>query len=85
MAFYCNGKQGICDCDCQCENCEYFDNTGGRHELTNADIIRKMTDEELAELLVDGCRGSKCDEQPLNDFGSVNCFECRMKWLKQEV
>ena len=53
--------------------------------VTNADRIRSMTDEALAKLLLDGCRGSKCEDQPLNDFGSVNCFDCRMKWLKQSV
>ena len=52
---------------------------------TNADRIRPMTDEELAELLVDGCRGSKCDDQPQNEWGSVNCFQCRIKWLQQPV
>lgn len=51
--------------------------------MTNADRIRAMTDEELAELLVDGCCGSKCDDQPQNEFGSVNCFQCRIKWLQQ--
>lgn len=50
---------------------------------TNADRIRAMTDEELAKLLLDGCRGSKCEDQPQNEFGSVNCFDCRMKWLQQ--
>ena len=50
---------------------------------TNADRIRAMSDEELAELLIDGCRGSKCDDQPQNEWGSVNCFQCRIKWLKQ--
>ena len=50
---------------------------------TNADRIRRMSDEELAKLLLDGCRGSKCDSQPQNEYGSVNCFECRMKWLQQ--
>jgi hypothetical protein len=51
--------------------------------VTNADRIRAMSDEELAKLLLDGCQGSKCDEQPQNEYGSVNCFECRMKWLQQ--
>lgn len=50
---------------------------------TNADRIRRMSDEELAKLLLDGCQGSKCDKQPQNEYGSVNCFECRMKWLQQ--
>lgn len=50
---------------------------------TNADRIRRMSDEELAKLLLDGCRGSKCDSQTQNEYGSVNCFECRMTWLQQ--
>lgn len=50
---------------------------------TNADHIRSMTDEELAKLLLDGCRGSKCEDRPENEWGSVNCFQCRMDWLKQ--
>ena len=50
---------------------------------TNADRIRAMSDEELAELLLDGCRGSKCDDQPQNEWGNVNCFQCRMNWLQQ--
>ena len=55
----------------------------GFEPITNADRIRAMSDEELAKLLLDGCRGSKCEDQPQNEFGSVNCFDCRMKWLQQ--
>ena len=51
--------------------------------VTNADRIRAMSDDELAKLLLDGCRGSKCEEQPQNEYGSVNCLDCRMKWLQQ--
>ena len=51
--------------------------------MTNADRIRSMTDEELAKLLLDGCRGSKCDDQPKNEWGNVNCFQCRLEWLQQ--
>ena len=29
MAFYCNGKQGICDCDILCADCDFYDNSGG--------------------------------------------------------
>lgn len=54
-------------------------------KMTNADRIRAMSDEELAKLMLDGCRGSKCDDQPQNEFGSVNCFQCRMKWLQQQA
>lgn len=51
--------------------------------LSNADRIRDMSDEELAELLLDGCRGSKCEDRPQNEYGSVNCYECRLDWLRQ--
>jgi hypothetical protein len=53
--------------------------------MTNADRIRAMSDEELAEMLLDGCRGSMCSDQSHNDYGSVDCFKCRMDWLKQSV
>ena len=36
-------------------------------KATNADRIRSMTEEELDELMLDGCRGSKCDDQPQNE------------------
>ena len=52
-------------------------------KMTNAQKIRDMSDEELAKLLLDGCRGSKCDDQPQNEWGSVNCFQCRLEWLQQ--
>lgn len=52
---------------------------------TNADRIRAMSDEALAELLLDGCRGPTCSDQSHNDYGSVDCFKCRMDWLKQPV
>lgn len=51
--------------------------------FTNADRIRAMGDEELAELLLNACIGSKCGEQPTNEHGSIDCFACRLKWLKQ--
>ena len=64
------------------EVCEHWTQ---KKPQTNADRIRVMRDEELAMLLLDGCRGSKCSEQPQNEYGSVNCFECRLGWLKQSV
>jgi hypothetical protein len=50
---------------------------------TNADRIRAMSDEELAELLLNACIGSRCGEQPMNEYGSIDCFACRLNWLKQ--
>ena len=51
--------------------------------MTNADRIRAMSDEGLAILLLDGCCGSRCENQPQNEYGSVNCFQCRLEWLQQ--
>ena len=49
--------------------------------VTNADRIRAMSNEELAKLLLNACVGSKCGEQPINEYGSIDCFACRMNWL----
>ena len=62
-----------------CGSCNAWEN--GLH--TNADRIRAMSDEELAKVLIHGCQDSKCEDQPQNEYGSVNCFDCRMKWLQQ--
>ena len=41
MEFYCNGKKGICDCNFLCQDCGYFDDSGGK-EVNNfwAKIIK---------------------------------------------
>ena len=89
----CGGRVRSASIGWKCENCNGFiDMRGEFHQhkeepfmppMTNADRIRAMNDEELAKLLLDGCRGSKCDSQTQNEYGSVNCFECRMTWLQQ--
>ena len=58
MAFYCNGKKDVCVCRNDCDNCQYFDNSGGKEIttkkiMTNVDRIRAMTDEELAKFLAE--------------------------------
>lgn len=53
--------------------------------MTNYERIKSMSIEEMAELLLDGCRGAECDDQPKNEYGSVNCFKCRKQWLESEV
>ena len=51
--------------------------------MTNADRIRAMSDEELAENVIvvratkDYCQGV-CHK-------GMNCYECRLEWLKKEV
>ena len=52
--------------------------------LTNADRIRAMTDEELADFLdidASGCVGRECGGGIEKD----KCRECWMSWLKEEA
>lgn len=51
--------------------------------MTNADRIRSMTDEELAEWIgsLNACV-SKDDEYC---YKFKNCNDCRLEWLKSEV
>ena len=55
--FYCNGKKDFCEDHDRCsENCRYLDFSGGEYRevtMTNGDRIRAMSDEELAEFLID--------------------------------
>lgn len=46
---------------------------------SNADLIRQMTDEDLAHFMARVCPpGAKCNEDG-------NCFSCRRDWLKSPV
>lgn len=49
-------------------------------EMTNADRIRQMADEELCDFMAE----SICDNVDIcrND---TPCRECRLAWLKQEA
>lgn len=52
--FYCNGKKDFCEDSSRCTSCEHKDGSGGEYryvQQTNADRIRAMSDEELAEFL----------------------------------
>lgn len=59
--------------------------------MTNADMIRAMTDEELAERIDNMVL--MCDENdfpcrafcPININGSADCRTAWLEWLKQEV
>lgn len=62
--------------------------------MTNADKIRSMTDEELANLLAEEpifirvffpkyCEIVMDDENP--GFCDDDCHECILNWLKREV
>lgn len=51
--------------------------------MTNADRIRHMTDEELAEWLDLHGECNQCAYHPVQC--SVDCNEGHLKWLKQDV
>ena len=52
---------------------------------TNADKIRSMTDEELAEWFMDGdCPCDYCDFK-YKSCGGESCYNAMEKWLKQKV
>ena len=59
--------------------------------MTNADLIRSMTDEELAEWLdnmVSNCDGNNVPCRafcPININGSADCRTAWLNWLKQGV
>ena len=54
----------------------YLDYPKPYKQITNADRIRQMSDEELAKIL-----GNKCICPPTSEC--VNCFDCWLEWLKQ--
>ena len=81
--FFCFGLKDFCDCDIICADCTYFDNSGGEYRdapKTNADHIRSMTDEELAEMLCVSCDFCACN--PLDNCPST-CQVGVLNWLKQ--
>ena len=52
---------------------------GQKPPRTNADRIRAMSDEELANIIC--CQNNKSGE----DCCEADCIECALDWLKQEV
>lgn len=57
------------------------------HKQTNADRIRQMSDEELAERFASACPPkdamNRCCQYYLS--GSNGCKDCWLDWLQQEV
>lgn len=95
MAYYCKGKRQICENPAKCSGCRYFDSTGG-YNATNADLIRAMSDEELAENLyywfcnleerIGYCKNMPECEKLLETEDGIpekKCIGCLLEWLKQ--
>lgn len=53
------------------------------HKATNADRIRKMSDEELAEFIASGFPRDACKDRCGGDEG-FPCSECVLEWLKED-
>lgn len=74
---------------CVCCHPDYMemDDCNGKPKqtpITNADRIRGMSDEELAMVFIHSpCHGQSCDTAPHTEFGSADCMQCQIKWLRQ--
>lgn len=80
-------------------NCQHNSNSRGNEpccrcdsRMTNADRIRKMSDEELASVLFDSCIESmNLEECPCSGEESDNnkirekCKKCILEWLQSEA
>jgi hypothetical protein len=67
-------------CPCLEESCGLY------RELTNADRIRAMSDEELAkwiDWLFGRCEWCDTDKMATDDCNDVECTSCILEWLKQ--
>lgn len=86
--FFCYGRQDFCDCDILCEDCGFFNDSGGEDRevplISRADRIRSMSDQELAAFLCDhgGCSFKTCPGSELCNAsdGKANGI---LKWLQQ--
>ena len=83
MAFYCYGKQGICNCDILCADCKFYDDKGGKEVQTTADRIRAMSDEELVDFLGEYRFCDICDEGCEDCSYHGDCNKRLLEWLKQ--
>ena len=73
------------DLCCECEYPENSDDPPAKYEpkpMTNADRIRSMSDEELADFITDDMCGLICGD-PLACEGQ--CKQKMLDWLKKEV
>ena len=64
----------------------YLDYPKEQKKQTNADKIRKMSDEELAKLISDACPPRHKENRCVRFFQKGDgCQGCWLDWLKQEV
>ena len=78
---------GLCYCYDRFEPKDYppyLDYPKERKPKTNADRIRAMTDEELAQYMGDVQTWGGCPNHGARNC-TENCADCWLDWLKQEV
>ncbi len=68
----------------------YLDYPKERKKPSNADNIRKMSDNELAEYLSERSTAPSCTGRCHKDYevyGELRtfCYDCWLNWLKQEA
>ena len=76
---YCRCKKGDFIEPKDCENCEQYHS---KHKPTNADRIRSMTGEELADYFSELSCWPNAGREDCR--GMANCKDCWLDWLKEE-
>lgn len=81
---HCGGEAYFCGIGCSykfCPNCGAKMDLEGQ-EMTNADMIRSMSDEELAANLM--CPNEMgIADIPCDKSDQCNCYRCLLDWLRQ--
>ena len=75
----CTGKRCPMQVGYKVDECDYKDCPYRTEPMTNADLIRSMNDEELADVVANGV-GCVLKAPHCMD---VDCTPCILKWLKQ--
>lgn len=81
----CTGKRCPMQVGYKVDECNHKDCPYRTEPITNADRIREMSDEELAEF-IDRCEMGDIDyAKTFCDLcnGQYECDQCRLDWLKQ--
>lgn len=81
---YTNCEEGYCAME-KLADYEDLDEQGRRDSRhTNADRIRNMSDEELAELMSCPYMKDPCDEC-VHGWHDYDCSKCKLEWLQSEA
>ena len=85
----CTGKNCPMQVGYDVEKCVATDCRYRTEPKTNADCIRSMSNEKLAEwvfMLVKDCRNCPAKSRACYvDGGTMNCYDRILEWLKKEV